>query len=140
RPPLFAALLLLPVVAIALQLVPLPLGLLGLLSPRAAEVVDFVLVPLGLSSTRPVSLDPPATWRALAGALTALLVFLTASQLVRREVAQRRLGLLLAFLAAALPVLAALHWLVGTERLFGLYTFQVVPPALITPFGNPNHL
>ena len=140
RPPVFAALLLVPVIACALQLVPLPQRWLGLLSPRAAEIVDFVLVPLGLSSSRPVSLDPPATWRALAGALTALLVFLTASHLVRREGAQRRLGLGLAFLAAALPVLAGLHWLAGTERLYGLYTFRVSTPALITPFGNPNHL
>src|SRR5262249_35590735 len=49
-----------------LQLLPLPPWLLGLLSPRATELRDFALVPMGLEGWRPVTMDAPATWRELA--------------------------------------------------------------------------
>ena len=138
--PAFAWLLLGASVACALQLVPLPSGVLGVLSPRAAELVDFILRPLGLPDTRPLSLDPPATWRALSQGLVALAVFLTAAQLARREAPRLRLASGLALLAALLVLIGAAHWLAGAETLFGLYRFRVVAPPLITPFANPNHL
>lgn len=138
--PAFSWLLLLASAACAVQLLPLPPSQLATISPRAGELVDFILRPLGLSDVRPISVDPPATWRALSQGLSALAVFLTAAQLARLEAPRQRLAIGLALLAAVLVLIGAAHWLAGTELLFGLYRFQVVAPPVITPFANPNQL
>ncbi|MGZ3460394.1 MAG: O-antigen ligase family protein, partial [Archangium sp.] len=107
----------------ALQLVPLPPELLGALSPEAAGLRDFALVPLGLEGARPLSLDPPGTWRELAKHLAYLLTFVAAVQVCRSGRARRRLLSTLAFTGAGVAVLGLLHLLLGLERLFGVIAF-----------------
>ncbi|HEX5747491.1 MAG TPA: O-antigen ligase family protein [Archangium sp.] len=124
----------------ALQLVPLPPGLLAVLSPEAAGLRDFVLVPLGLDGPRPLSMDPPATWRELARHLAYLLTFVAAVQVCRSGRARRRLLSTLGFTGAAIAVLGLLHALLGLDSLFGVIAFVHARPPLVTPFGNPNHL
>lgn len=138
------ALVPLGVAAICLvQVAPLPGFLLELLSPTSAGLRDFALVPLGLSSWRPVSLDPSATWReALKWALYASTV-LSAICVTRdaRSSASRLLPLQCVAITGGLLVVAAgLHPLLGFNELFGLYQFKQASPPLLTPFGNPNHL
>ncbi|WNG44211.1 polymerase [Archangium minus] len=123
-----------------LQLVPLPPELLSVLSPEAAGLRDFVLVPLGLEGSRPLSMEPPATWRELARYLAYLLSFVAAVQVSRSERARRRLLSTLAFTGAAVAVLGLLHALLGLDRLLGFIAFIHARPPLLTPFGNPNHL
>jgi tetratricopeptide (TPR) repeat protein len=123
-----------------LQLVPLPPGLLAVLSPEAAGLRDFVLVPLGLDGSRPLSMDPPATWRELAKHLAYLLTFVAAVQVCRSGRARRRLLTTLAFTGAGVASLGLLHALLGLTRLLGLLDFVHARPPLLTPFGNPNHL
>ncbi len=123
-----------------LQLVPLPPGLLAVLSPEAAGLRDFVLVPLGLDGPRPLSMDPPATWRELARHLAYLLIFVAAVQVCRSGRARRRLLTTLAFTGAGVAVLGLLHALLGFDTLFGVIRFLHARPPLLTPFGNPNHL
>ncbi|HEX8435819.1 O-antigen ligase family protein [Archangium sp.] len=123
-----------------LQLVPLPPGLLALLSPEAAELRDFILVPLGLDGARPLSMDPPATWRELAKHLAYLLTFVAAVQVCRSGRARRRLLATLAFTGAGVATVGLVHALLGLTRLLGLIAFVHARPPLLTPFGNPNHL
>ncbi|HYO71571.1 MAG TPA: O-antigen ligase family protein [Archangium sp.] len=123
-----------------LQLVPLPPGLLAVLSPEAAGLRDFVLVPLGLDGPRPLSMDPPATWRELARHVAYLLTFVAAVQVCRSGRARRRLLSTLAFTGAAISVVGLLHALLGLDTLFGVLAFVHARPPLVTPFGNPNHL
>jgi len=123
-----------------LQLLPLPGALLGALSPEAAEVRDFALLPLGLSRARCVSLDPPATWRALSMQLGSAAVLLSAAQLSRSRRARRRLVAAVALCGAALAALGFAHQLFGLKSLFGVYAFVRANPPLLTPFGNANHL
>ncbi|PTL76366.1 O-antigen ligase family protein [Vitiosangium sp. GDMCC 1.1324] len=123
-----------------LQLIPLPPGLLDVLSPEAAGLRDFALVPLGLDGARPLSLDPPATWRELARYLAYLLIFVAAVQVCRSGRARHRLLSTLAFSGAAVAVVGLLHALLGLDRLFGVISFVHARPPLLTPFGNPNHL
>ncbi len=123
-----------------LQLVPLPPGLLALLSPEAAGLRDFTLVPLGLEGPRPLSLDPPSTWRELARHLAYLLTFVATVQVCRSGRARRRLLSTLAFTGAGVASLGLLHSLLGLDRLLGVITFVLARPPLLTPFGNPNHL
>jgi tetratricopeptide (TPR) repeat protein len=124
----------------AAQLVPLPAGLLEVLSPEAAALREFALVPLGLGGARPVSLDPPATWRELAKHLAYLLAFLAAVQVCRSRRARVRLLAVLAFTGAGLAVVGLGHALLGVKSLFGLLPWVHAQPPLVTPFGNPNHL
>ncbi|NMO22222.1 tetratricopeptide repeat protein [Pyxidicoccus fallax] len=124
----------------AVQLVPLPAGVLGVLSPEAAALREFALVPLGLEGARPVSLDPTATWRELSKHLAYLLAFLATVQVCRSRRSRVRLLAVLAFTGAALAVVGLGHALVGVKSLFGLMSWVHARPTLVTPFGNPNHL
>lgn len=126
--------------ACLVQLVPLPQGLLRLLSPSAAELHDFALAPLGLGGARPVSLDTPSTWRELAKHLSYLAAFVAAAQVARSRRARKRLLGALALSGALVAVIGYGHQLVGAQRLFGVLAFQHATPPLLTPFGNPNHL
>jgi tetratricopeptide (TPR) repeat protein len=141
---LHVPLLALPLVAGAalcgVQLIPLPAGLLGGVSPEGAALSEFALVPLGLSSTRPISLDPPATWRELAKSLAYALVFVAAVEVSRSRRARVRLLSVLAFTGAGVAVLGLVHELLGLSELFGLRPYTHAQPPLVTPFGNPNHL
>jgi tetratricopeptide (TPR) repeat protein/O-antigen ligase len=122
------------------QLVPLPPGLLAWVSPEAASLREFALVPLGLPAAGPVSLDPPATWRELAKSLAYGLAFLAAVEVCRSQRSRRRLLAALAFTGAGVALLGLGHALLGFDALLGLRPYAHVRPPLVTPFGNPNHL
>ncbi|MFP2901598.1 hypothetical protein [Corallococcus sp. 4LFB] len=111
--PLLAAPLVGGMVLCALQLVPLPPGLLAWVSPEAAALREDVLVPLGLTGWRPVSLEPSATWRELAKHLAYLLTFVAAVQVCRARASRQRLLAVLAFTGAAV---AAVGWTRAVRR------------------------
>ncbi|WP_368670435.1 O-antigen ligase family protein [Myxococcus sp. AM011] len=140
RFPLLAVPLAASVVLCAVQLVPLPQGLLRVLSPEAAALREFALEPLGLTGARPVSLDPSATWRELSKHLAYLLTFLAAVQVCRARDSRRRLLAVVAFSGAAVVVVGLGHGLLGVHSLFGLRPWVHARPTLVTFFANPNHL
>jgi tetratricopeptide (TPR) repeat protein/O-antigen ligase len=112
------------VAAIALQLLPLPAFLVGLVSPGAADVFDRSLRPLGLyPAMRPLSVDPPETARELAKAATYTLAFAGAAFLAQETRWRRWIRLSLA--ASGLGVAL---WMLGTGAV-----------AARAPFVNPNH-
>ncbi len=126
---------------IAFQLLPLPPSLLGLLDSHTRELFDFVLAPMGrYPAWRPLSLDPPATARELAKALTALSTFLAAAQVGRSRRARARMLGLLGISATLVAVIGFGHALVGASSLFGLFSYSFAAPPFLTTFGNPNHL
>ncbi|MBL8916009.1 MAG: O-antigen ligase family protein [Archangium sp.] len=138
----FDLMLLLPAFAVVvslLQLVPLPPALLGLLSKPAAELREFALVPLGLEGWRPISLDPPATARACARYIGLGSILFVAIELSRREDVRRRLLAVQVLVGVSIAVCGVGHLLAGVDQLFGVHQF-IGNPALITPFGNTNHL
>jgi tetratricopeptide (TPR) repeat protein len=124
----------------AVQLLPLPPALLSLLSPPAAELRDFALVPLGLEGWRPVSVDPPSTARALARLLALAVLAFVALQLGRIPGVRRRLFSVTALSGVLVALTGLGHLLAGADSLFGAHHFAVANLALITPFGNVNHL
>lgn len=140
RVPLAAALPLGVAALCALQLLPLPPWLLALLSPRAAEVRELALVPLGLSSWRPVSLEPPATWRELAKHLSYAAALVAASEVARSRRARGRLLAVLGLSGALVAAIGIAHKVGNAQALFGLYAFRHAQPPIVTPFGNANHL
>lgn len=122
------------------QLVPLPDGLLRLLSAPAAELKTFALVPLGLDRARPVTLDAPSTWRELAKSLSYLFAIAAAVQCSRSRTVRRRLLGTVALCGAALALVGLGHKLFEVELLFGFHKWQYAGPRLTTPFANHNHL
>lgn len=139
--PSFAAVLAVAGVLCALQLVPLPRAILGELSPPAARLRDFALVPLGLDAPRPVSMDPPSTWRELAKAISYLLLFFAAALVSRSSGGVRRRILAAVALSGVLVTLIGYgHALADARSLFGVHPYLTAQPPFLTTFGNPNHL
>ena len=128
----------------ALQLLPLPRGLLAALDPATAELLGSTvdrLVPGAAGLPRAVSLAPPETAVSFGRAILVGLVLWAAVQVTRESGSPdpvRRATLLA--LAAVLAVVAA-HAVLSDHRVMGL-----VPPrgrgiaAVQGPFINSNHL
>jgi tetratricopeptide (TPR) repeat protein len=126
--------------ACALQLIPLPDGLLKVLSAPAAELKAFALAPLGLDRARPITLDATSTWRELAKSLSYLFTVAAAVQLSRSRTVRRRLLAAVALCGAAMALVGLGHKLFEVEKLFGFHAWTYAGPRLITPFANHNHL
>lgn len=119
--------------------VPLPPSVLAVLSPTHAELRDFSLVPLGLERWRPITVDAPSTWRAVARIVAlASLAFVTL-QLGRLEGPKRRLLGVVAISGVLVAVVGFGHLLAGADTLFGVHHFYGSVP-LLSFFGNTNHL
>lgn len=135
-------LLLLPLVVAGvalLSLVPLPSALAGLLSPANAELRAFALVPLGLDGPRPITVDAPSTWRALARVVSLGGLAFVALQLGRLAAVKQRLLSVVALTGVLVAVVGLGHLLASAEALFGVWRFYA-PQSLLSFFGNTNHL
>ncbi len=124
------------------QLIPLPLRVVELISPGAADVWARSLLPLELPAARLVtlSLDPGATAIEAQKWWCYGAVFAASSVLASRVGAAYGISLvfLTAVIAAACTVL---HGLLGLERVFGIYEPSFRPqPWHIGPLLNPNNL
>lgn len=126
-------------VVAALSLIPLPAMVLGLLSPANAELRDFALVPLGLEAARPLTMDSPSTWRALARLFSLSATAFVSLQLGRRAGSRRRLLSVIAITGGLTVVVGFGHLLAGAETLFGTWRYFANVP-LVSFFGNQNHL
>src|SRR5262245_4357231 len=124
----------------ALQLVPLPPALLGLLSPPLGELRAFALAPLDLDGWRPLSHDPPATAAAVAGSLAAAAALIASAGLSRSRTSRRILAAGIGLTGAAVALIGFGHALADASTLFGIHRFQNSQLPFLTPFGNPNHL
>lgn len=131
--PLFGALV------AALQLVPLPPAVLAWSSPYGSELRDFALLPLGLETWRPISVDPPATARAFARLVALLLLVVVSREVGRSAVARRVLLQVLCLCGVSFALCGFGHLVAGAQSLFGVVQF-FASPRLLTPLGNINHL
>ncbi|MBC7793787.1 MAG: O-antigen ligase family protein [Clostridia bacterium] len=119
------------VVVTAVQLVPVPLGILRWLSPGAYDVLTLHASP----SWHAFSLDPPATSLALVG-----YIGIFAAAIVGMTVYRKRTKELLALVVIAVIVSVLggfVHLALGWEISFGRY--GVVNTDFVTAFLNPNH-
>ena len=137
----FAAILLAVTAFTALQLVPLPLGLLRLLAPATAQVLEVSLAG-SLPAFHPISLDPGATlWEAVKIGSCALAFIAAHNHLRRRE---RRDRLLVALVAGG--VLVTFLGFIGAVATPGRQLMLYAPETpgggsglITTSFVNPNH-
>lgn len=128
------------IVAVALQLVPLPHPLLAAISPHTDRLLRELDVGYAAGATRmhPLSIDPRSTSLALA-ALIALVLF--ASGLSRLLSTHR--AIVLAHSIVGLGALVALIGIVqrstGTCRIYGFWEPFDHPYQIFGPFVNKNH-
>ncbi len=125
----------------ALQLVPLPPGVLRVVSPHAAAIWARADLLLGRSpQAHPISIDPPATSFALVTALAALVVYRATVRYAGDKDA--RVRVLWAVVAAVLVVdlVAMAHLLAGLDKVYGLYAPRHIGARLLlSPVMNANH-
>jgi tetratricopeptide (TPR) repeat protein len=121
----------------ALQLVPLPPGVLHAVSPASWDLLQFTLLRSdALSAWHPISLDPPATRIALAKQLGYLAIYLTTA-CVARAGGRRRMMTVIGVLGAAMALSVFLHSLFGLDSLFGIEALH--RDNLPSPFVNRNN-
>jgi tetratricopeptide (TPR) repeat protein len=127
----------------ALQLVPIPLGLMRLIAPRNAETWSNVLEATHEAgpSWASLSLDPSATRVELLKGVAYLLAFVTSLRLVRRRGGVSFLSAVLVLTGVALALAAVLHPAFGAEKLYGFIEPEAhVEARHMAPFLNPNNL
>ena len=124
----------------ALQLIPLPSGLLEALNPTAMALRADGAELIGASPWSAITLDTPGSLRAVAFFLTVLGAAIIA---LRMAISERGRYRILAVVAALCGVTAAIVWLhevFGLERVYGLYDPMYAHPHLVGPLLNLNHL
>jgi tetratricopeptide (TPR) repeat protein len=127
----------------ALQALPLPAGLVRLLSSATADVWSGAFAPLreaGPAWTT-LSLDPTATRVQVLRGVVYLTTFVAALRICDRHGGARFLTLVIVVTAVGLAVAAMLHPMFGAQRVFGVYRPQdTISERHIAPLLNPNHL
>jgi tetratricopeptide (TPR) repeat protein len=125
----------------AFQLVPLPAGVVGWLSPAGAEVWSGAFKPFGEAGPRfvPLTVEPAATaLELLKAAIYACLVLAACGVVSTYGTAAVALVLFGAALLVALVTLA--HGIVGADRVYGLYPAPIAERWARGPFVNGNNL
>jgi O-antigen ligase/tetratricopeptide (TPR) repeat protein len=137
--PRAALLWLLPIVVHVVFLLPLPMGLLAILSPRSHSLVARTMNVLGTSvSAHPLSIDPPETALSLVRLLGALALFVVVQQAVSSQSRRRWLDSLIFILTALVVIAAYAHPLLGLEGAWGMFLRR--DSFLFGPMVNTNHL
>ena len=124
--------------AIGSQIVPVPAGLRGALSPAAREV-DRTLLLAATDSARPLSLDPHATAWALATGLTAVLAFWSARTVFERG-GLRRVSRGISLCGLVLVTIAFVQHARTPHLIYGFWPpiTRTATPTTYGPFVNRN--
>ncbi len=139
-----AVLLLVLTAFTALQLVPLPAGLVEIVSPAAHEVRSRALEPLGVAAPgwMPLTLDAPLTEAELAKLVLYLAVYLAAAAWSRRHGGKLVHTLVIVTGVAAAAVMLG-HKILLIDRVYGFYEPLHVGfggERATAPLLNPNHM
>ncbi|MGE5244009.1 MAG: O-antigen ligase family protein [Betaproteobacteria bacterium] len=125
--------------AIAVQLLPLPIGLLAAISPRTGPLLSRLspAFAAGIESLHPLSVVPPDTWTALALYASLALLLVGATSLFSVAGSRRFVELLTAF-AAVLAMIGFVQKSLSNRYLYGFWELKSggIP---FGPFVNRNH-
>jgi tetratricopeptide (TPR) repeat protein len=120
----------------AAQLVPLPGGLVRLLSPHAWEIRRDV----DQAALLPLTLDVPATLLALLRALACFGLLVVTVGVARRRGAARRLAYALAALGAGMALIAFVQRALNVNAILGIYEPRSAPGfGFFGTFVDVNH-
>lgn len=144
RVDLASALLMGLAVFTAIQMVPLPSGLVELISPQAFEIRSGAMRPLGepIPALMPLTLDVPLTAMELAKLLFYCAVYFAAAAWTRRHGTDLILGLVVAAGVAAAFVFLA-HKILMLQEIYGFYDpihARHSGERVSAPLLNENHM
>jgi tetratricopeptide (TPR) repeat protein len=145
RPTWPAIVFLASVALVLLQMVPLPQGILRVVSPRAAEIAPLWEPGSACGSQggwSTISLMPAETRGSLVMLLSYGALFFVASQRVRRLEDIERLLRYCAASAVVMAVFALVQLLAGNDKFFWFYRHPFADPSQAAhgTFPNRNHL
>ncbi|MEZ6017313.1 MAG: O-antigen ligase family protein, partial [Planctomycetota bacterium] len=133
------------VALVALQVTPLPIGLIELVSPHTAEIWRTAATDAALSglATEPVtwatlSLYPAGTWTDLRVLLASLTIFFVLTSIYREKAAFRRLLAGAGLIGMLVATIGVVQLLLGADKIY--WTFDS-PVRVITagPFASYSH-
>ncbi|MCB9655225.1 MAG: tetratricopeptide repeat protein [Deltaproteobacteria bacterium] len=123
-------------VVTALQLVPLPAGLLAVFSPRAYEVRTLGLEP---KASYPLTYEVSATAReAVKLAIYAVVAFVAHAR-ARSRGTMRNVCVAVVVAGLFSVLIGGVHRLLGADQIFGIVRTRTPAAELWTSFANPNH-
>ena len=125
-----------------LQILPLPPGLIQLLSPATDSLYHETLDGLGLygqGQWRTLSLDVAETAFAVGGFAALLMLYFLAANLLAHGRAFRQLIMLIAGTGFGLAMIGFINKVLGLDSILGLHHFPSPPRFLFSTFINPNH-
>ncbi len=133
-----------------LQLIPLPVEVLQILSPKKLEVLQSIL-PYQLSdrshalfadfnpaSWQSLSFFPFATRQALLKCLAYLTLFLVVVNTIRSRQQIKTVYFVIVGIATAMAIVGIAQRLIGTNAIYGLY--EVSHTHFFGPYINRNHI
>ncbi len=128
----------------ALQILPLPAAVVGLLSPTKYDLVmsNAKAMQESASAFFPLSIDPPATLRELGKLISYFAFAYTCLRLRAKKGSGNKSQMAGAVVVVgALVALTAIgHRLLSIDTLFGLYEPQYIKvPTFVSPLLNSNH-
>ncbi len=125
----------------AVQLMPIPAALVGILVPESVDAWRSNAPLFGESprSFIPMSLDPGATRLEVAKGSAIVAVFL-AARVFAASHQRRRVLKGVAASAIAMALVAFAHKLAGATEVFGIYEPVYASSRLLAPLMNENHL
>jgi O-antigen ligase len=131
------------VLVVGLQLIPMPLPVLGILSPQSAVIWGRAgrlasLAGVAVPSLHPITLDPSATMLHLFRVLAYFATFLAAVILVRDNVRRTVMACVLAAVAMFEALYAVNEAALGRYAIWGWKNVLIFGRATGT-FVNPNH-
>jgi O-antigen ligase len=124
----------------ALQLVPLPSGLLAALDPVGTSLREDGAALVDAHPWTAITHDVPGTLRALAFFLTLWAIATVSLRYAMTERGRYRCLAVVALLCGVVALVVGLHELFGVTSLYGLYTPTQAGPHLVGPLLNLNHL
>lgn len=127
-------------VATAIQLIPLPRSVLALLQATGSGLRVDGAALVATSPWETLSLDPPATLRALAGFVILLGIATAALRVTGSERGRFQVIAAVGALCGITAAIVGIHRVLGATVLYGLYEPEHAGPHLLGPLLNLNHL
>lgn len=124
----------------ALQLVPLPHGLVSFLAPIETSLRDDGAELIGTHVSSTLSFDVPNTVHELLFFLTILAVAIVAVRFSATQVGRYRTLGFVAALCGVTAIVVGIHSIVGARELYGIFLPRDASPPLLGPLINTNHL
>lgn len=123
-----------------LQLIPLPSGLLAVISPVSSALRDDGAALLETTPWHGATNDAPATLGQLVFFLTLLGLAIVALRLSTTERGRYRVLATVGALCGVTAVVTGIHKLFGIHALYGIYEPEHAQPQLMAPLLNNNSL